>query len=167
MCRRNPSSASVAFRMSWVTHGPSGSALVPAEDPEQAVERILTLVRERIPRRFGLDPVRDIQVLCPMNRGGAGARSLNVELQAALNPAGEEKVERFQGSEYPAVVIPVLTQHYAMLQRNLLYTGITRGKRLVVLVGQKKAAAIAVKNISGRRRWSKLDEWLVSKATLR
>ena len=81
--------------MSWVTHGPSGSALVPAEDPEQAVERILTLVRERIPRRFGLDPVRDIQVLCPMNRGGAGARSLNVELQAALNPAGEEKVERF------------------------------------------------------------------------
>ena len=54
-----------------------------------------TLVRERIPRRFGLDPVRDIQVLCPMNRGGAGARSLNVELQAALNPAGEEKVERF------------------------------------------------------------------------
>ena len=95
MCRRNPSSASVAFRMSWVTHGPSGSALVPAEDPEQAVERILTLVRERIPRRFGLDPVRDIQVLCPMNRGGAGARSLNVELQAALNPAGEEKVERF------------------------------------------------------------------------
>ena len=65
-----------------------------------------------------------------------------------------------QGSEYPAVVIPVLTQHYAMLQRNLLYTGVTRGKRLVVLVGQKKAVAIAVKNVSGRRRWSKLDEWL-------
>ena len=216
--------------------GDSDFYFVPAENPEQAVERILTLVRERIPRRFGLHPVRDIQVLCPMNRGGAGARSLNVELQAALNPAGEEKVERFgwtfspgdkvmqiendydkdvyngdigtvegvnveegeliaefdgrriaygfdeldmlvlayaatihksQGSEYPAVVIPVLTQHYAMLQRNLLYTGITRGKRLVVLVGQKKAAAIAVKNVSGRRRWSKLDEWLVSKATLR
>ena len=209
--------------------GESDFYFVPAEDPEQAVERILALVRERIPRRFGLDPVRDIQVLCPMNRGGAGARSLNIELQAALNPAGEEKVERFgwtfapgdkvmqiendydkdvyngdigavegidmeegeltagfdgrsiaygfgeldmlvpayaapihksQGSEYPAVVIPVLTQHYAMLQRNLLYTGITRGKRLVVLVGQKKAAAIAVKNVSGRRRWSKLDEWL-------
>jgi exodeoxyribonuclease V alpha subunit len=59
-----------------------------------------------------------------------------------------------------AVIIPVLTQHYAMLQRNLLYTGITRGKRLVVLVGQKKAIAIAVLNVSGRRRWSKLDEWL-------
>ena len=216
--------------------GESDFYFVPAENPEQAVERILTLVRERIPRRFGLHPVRDIQVLCPMNRGGAGARALNVELQAALNPAGEEKVERFgwtfspgdkvmqiendydkdvyngdigtvegvdaeageliagfngrriaygfgeldmlvlayaatihksQGSEYPAVVIPVLTQHYAMLQRNLLYTGVTRGKRLVVLVGQKKAAAIAVKNVSGRRRWSKLDEWLVSKATLR
>ena len=148
-----------------------------------------------------------------MNRGGVGARSLNIELQAALNPAGERKVERFgwtfapgdkvmqiendydkevyngdigyvedvdpeageltasfdgrsvtygfgeldtlvpayaatihksQGSEYPAVVIPIMTQHYAMLQRNLLYTGITRGKRLVVLVGQKKAVAIAV-----------------------
>ena len=65
-----------------------------------------------------------------------------------------------RSSEYPAVVIPVLTQHYAMLQRNLLYTGVTRGKRLVVLVGQKKAVAIAVRNVSGRRRWSKLDEWL-------
>ena len=185
---------------------------------------IIELVKTR---RFGLDPVRDIQVLCPMNRGGVGARSLNIELQAALNPAGERKVERFgwtfapgdkvmqiendydkevyngdigyvddvdpdedeltarfdgrvlpmvsassmvpayaatihksQGSEYPAVVIPVLTQHYAMLQRNLLYTGVTRGKRLVVLVGQKKAVAIAVRNVSGRRRWSKLDEWL-------
>ena len=60
----------------------------------------------------------------------------------------------------PAVVIPVLTQHYAMLQRNMLYTGVTRGKRLVVLVGQKKAIAIAVRNISGRRRWSKLRERL-------
>jgi superfamily I DNA and RNA helicase len=65
-----------------------------------------------------------------------------------------------QGSEYPAVVIPVMTQHYAMLQRNLIYTGVTRGKKLVVLVGQKKAVAMAVKNVSGRRRWSKLDEWL-------
>jgi exodeoxyribonuclease V alpha subunit len=65
-----------------------------------------------------------------------------------------------QGSEYPAVVIPVMTQHYAMLQRNLLYTGVTRGKQLVVLVGQKKAVAIAVRNVSGRRRWSKLQEWL-------
>ena len=65
-----------------------------------------------------------------------------------------------QGSEYPAIVIPVLTQHYAMLQRNLLYTGVTRGKKLVVLIGQKKAIAIAVRNVSGRRRWSKLAEWL-------
>ena len=203
---------------------------VPAADPEQAVPRIVELVARRIPRRFGFDPIKDIQVLCPMNRGGVGARSLNIELQAALNPAGEKKVERFgwtfapgdkvmqiendydkdiyngdigmiedidldegeatvdfdgrtvtfafgeldtlvpayaatihksQGSEYPAVVIPVLTQHYPMLQRNLIYTGITRGKKLVVLVGQKKAAGIAVKNVSGRRRWSKLDEWLL------
>ena len=204
---------------------------VPADDPETAVGRIIELVKTRIPKRFGLDPIRDIQVLCPMNRGGVGARSLNIELQAALNPAGDRKVERFgwtfapgdkvmqiendydkevyngdigyiddvdnnageivasfdgrsvtygfgeldmlvpayaatihksQGSEYPAVIIPVLTQHYAMLQRNLLYTGVTRGKRLVVLVGQKKGVAIAVRNVSGRRRWSKLAEWLHS-----
>ena len=209
--------------------GDSDFYFVAAEDPETAVQRILELVKTRIPKRFGLNSIRDIQVLCPINRGGVGARSLNIELQAALNPAGERKVERFgwtfapgdkvmqiendydkevyngdigyivdvdpdagelvasfdgrlvtygfgeldtlvpayaatihksQGSEYPAVVIPVLTQHYAMLQRNLLYTGVTRGKRLVVLVGQKKAIAIAVRNVSGRRRWSKLDEWL-------
>ena len=72
-------------------------------------------------------------------------------------------IHKSQGSEYPAVVIPVLTQHYPMLQRNLLYTGVTRGKKLVVLVGQKKAVAIAVRNISGRRRWSKLAEWLAAK----
>jgi exodeoxyribonuclease V alpha subunit len=77
-----------------------------------------------------------------------------------LVPAYATTIHKSQGSEYPAVVIPVLTQHYPMLQRNLLYTGITRGKRLVVLVGQKKAVAIAVRNISGRRRWSKLQEWL-------
>lgn len=202
---------------------------VPAVDPEQAVPRIVELVARRIPRRFGFDPIRDVQVLCPMNRGGVGARSLNIELQAALNPTGGKRVERFgwtfapgdkvmqiendydkdvyngeigmiedvdldegevavnfdgrtvtfvfgeldtlvpayattihksQGSEYPVVVIPVMTQHYAMLQRNLIYTGVTRGKKLVVLVGQKKAVAIAVKNVSGRQRWSKLDEWL-------
>ena len=68
---------------------------VEADNPEAAVPRIIELVKSRIPRRFGLDPVRDIQVLCPMNRGGVGARSLNIELQAALNPAGERKVERF------------------------------------------------------------------------
>ena len=206
---------------------------VQADDPETAVPRIIELVRTRIPKRFGLDPIRDVQVLCPMNRGGVGARSLNFELQAALNPAGDRKVDRFgwtfapgdkvmqiendydkdvyngdvghiddvdpsegelvvnfdgravtygfgeldmlvpayaatihksQGSEYPAVVIPIMTQHYAMLQRNLLYTGVTRGKRLVVLVGQKKAVAIAVRNVSGRRRWSKLAEWLCPKS---
>ena len=77
-----------------------------------------------------------------------------------LVPAYAATVHKSQGSEYPAVVIPVLTQHYAMLRRNLLYTGVTRGKRLVVLVGQKKAVAIAVRNAAGRRRWSRLDEWL-------
>ena len=202
---------------------------IPADDPEDAVPKIINLVGKHIPRKFGLDPIRDIQVLCPMNRGGVGARSLNIELQAALNPNPAAKVERFgwtfapgdkvmqiendydkdvfngdigyiqavdtvegeltvdfdgrevsylfgeldtlvpayaatihksQGSEYPAVVIPVMTQHYAMLQRNLLYTGLTRGKKLVILVGQRKAIAIAVKNEAGRRRWSKLDEWM-------
>ena len=78
----------------------------------------------------------------------------------ALVPAYAATVHKSQGSEYPAVVIPMLTQHYSMLKRNLLYTGVTRGKRLVVLVGKKKAVAIAVRNASGRRRWSKLDEWL-------
>ncbi|WP_200305954.1 SF1B family DNA helicase RecD2 [Paracraurococcus ruber] len=205
---------------------------VPAADPETAVQRIVELVGTRIPRRYGLDPIRDIQVLCPMQRGGVGARSLNIALQAALNPASESRVERFgwtyapgdkvmqldndyerevfngdvglveavdleagevavtfdgrtvsyglgeldalapayavtihksQGSEYPAVVIPVLTQHYAMLQRNLLYTGVTRGKRLVVLVGQPRAVAIAVRGVAGRRRWSKLREWLADR----
>ena len=75
-------------------------------------------------------------------------------------PAYAASVHKSQGSGYPAVVIPVMTQQYAMLQRNLLYTGVTRGKRLVVLVGQKKAIAIVVRNVSGRRRWSKLAEWL-------
>jgi exodeoxyribonuclease V alpha subunit len=202
---------------------------VEAAEPGEGVRRLLAVVRDRIPARFGLDPVRDVQVLCPMNRGGLGARALNLELQQALNPPGELRVERFgwtfcpgdkvmqvannydrdvfngdlgviggldleegeltvlfdgrpvvygfgeldelvlayattihkaQGSEYPAVVIPLTTQHYAMLARNLLYTGVTRGKRLVVLVGQRRALAIAVKNANGRRRWSKLREWL-------
>lgn len=77
-----------------------------------------------------------------------------------LVPAYAATIHKSQGSEYPAVVIPVMTQHYAMLQRNLIYTGVTRGKKLVVLVGQAWAVAIGVKNVSGRRRWSKLDEWL-------
>jgi exodeoxyribonuclease V alpha subunit len=209
--------------------GDSDFYFVPADDPEIAVPRIIELVQTRIPGRFGFNSARDIQVLCPMNRGGVGARSLNIELQKALNPVTDRKVERFgwtfaagdkvmqiendydkevyngdigfvgdvdpeggvltaifdgravtygfgeldalvlayaatihksQGSEYPVVVIPVMTQHYTMLQRNLLYTGVTRGKRLVVLVGQQKAVAIAVRNVSGRRRWSKLNEWL-------
>ena len=82
--------------------------------------------------------------LCPCKRNGFG------ELDT-LVPAYAATIHKSQGSEYPAIVIPVLTQHYTMLQRNLLYTGVTRGQRLVVLVGQKKAVAIAVKNVSGRR----------------
>jgi exodeoxyribonuclease V alpha subunit len=202
---------------------------VDAADAEEGVQKLLAIVQERIPKRFRLDPIRDIQVLCPMNRGGLGARSLNIELQNALNPPGEIRIDRFgwtfcpgdkvmqvendydkdvyngdlgvvsridmeegeldadfdgrevtygfgeldelvlayattihksQGSEYPAVVIPLSTQHYPMLQRNLVYTGVTRGKQLVVLVGQRKALAIAVKGAQARRRWSKLREWL-------
>src|SRR6202035_5082044 len=204
---------------------------VEAADAEDGVRKILALVKERIPKRFGLDPIRDIQVLCPMNRGGLGARSLNLELQQALNPPGEVRIERFgqvfgpgdkvmqiendydkdvyngdlgivsridaeagevtvdfdgrpveyasgeldqlalayattihksQGSEYTAVVIPLATQHYPMLQKNLVYTGITRGKRLVVLVGQRRALAIAVQGQQAKRRWSKLREWLAA-----
>lgn len=77
-----------------------------------------------------------------------------------FSPAYAVTIPKSQGSEYPAVVIPIMTQHYAMLQRNLIYKGVTRGKKHVVLDGQKKAIAIAVKNVSGRRRWSKLNEWL-------
>ena len=193
---------------------------------EDAVRKVVEVVRNRIPRRFGFDATRDIQVLAPMNRGGLGARTLNVALQAALNPAtGQPQVERFgwtyrpgdkvmqtandydkevfngdlgfvstidadaqevtitfdgrdvvyqfgeldevslafattihksQGSEYPAVVIPVHTQHYVMLQRNLLYTAVTRGKRLVVLVGSRKALGIAVRNADVAARASGL-----------
>ena len=90
---------------------------------------------------------------------GRAVRYLFGELDT-LVPAYAATIHKSQGSEYPAVVIPVMTQHYAMLQRNLLYTGVTRGRKLVVLVGQAKAVAIAVKNQSGRRRWSNLDEWL-------
>ena len=81
----------------------------------------------------------------------------------SLVPAHAATIHKSHGSEYPAVVIPVMTQHCAMLQRDLIYTGVTRGKKLVVLVDQKKAVAIAVKNVSGRRRWSKVDEWLAGR----
>ena len=200
-----------------------------ADEPEKAAQRLLQAVCERIPARFGLDPMRDVQVLCPMIRGVLGARSLNAELQKRLNPGREPRLERYgwtfspgdrvmqvendydkdvyngdlgfirsidpslshltvdfdgrpvdydvsdldqlalayattihksQGSEYPAVVIPVSTQHYAMLQRNLLYTAVTRGRRLVVLVGQRKALGIAVSDRRLRRRWTMLRKWL-------
>ncbi len=68
---------------------------VAADEPEEALRKVLSVVRERVPARFGLDPVRDVQVLCPMNRGSLGARTLNIELQRALNPPGERRVERF------------------------------------------------------------------------
>lgn len=182
-----------------------------------------------------LDPIRDIHVLCPMNRGGLGARSVNLKLQSVLNLPGEKRVERFgsvytigdkvmqiendytkevyngdigvvtgidlenqtlsisfdsrdvdydfgeldlvtlaytttihksQGSEYPAVVILLTTQHYPMLKRNLVYTAITRGRKLVVLIGQKKALAMAVKNDTSRRRYTKLRERLADRSTV-
>ena len=200
---------------------------VERDDAEKIVATLVKLVQERIPERFHLDPLRDVQVLCPMNRGSLGVRELNAALQRALNPAqqGQPAVERFgwrfqirdkviqtendydkevfngdigtveqidavehqvvvrfddrivkydfgeldevapayavtihksQGSEFPAVVIPLATQHYMLLQRNLIYTGITRGKKLVVLIGQKKALGIAVHNDRPQRRYSGL-----------
>ncbi len=202
---------------------------VEQEDPERCVELIQRLVCERIPERFGLDPVEDVQVLTPMHRGSLGASHLNAVLQRALNPEGGPALERggrrfrrgdkvmqirnnydkevyngdigyicrtdpeaglvavemdgrqivyeavefdelihayavsihkSQGSEYPAVVIPIHTQHYVLLQRNLLYTGITRGKELVVLVGTKKALSIAVRNDDTKHRYTYLAERL-------
>jgi exodeoxyribonuclease V alpha subunit len=206
---------------------------VEAPEPADAADKIVRIVTERIPRRFGLDPLRDVQVLCPMNRGDVGTRHLNERLQQVLNPPGPQAVERFgwrfgpgdkvmqtvndydkdvfngdigqitdvrpddqvltirfddrdvlyefadldalvpayattihkaQGSEYPAVVIPVTTQHYLMLQRPLLYTAVTRGQQLVVLVGQTRALAMAVRTRATGRRWSKLAEWLAAAA---
>ena len=92
--------------------GDSDFYFVQADDPETAVPTIIELVKTRIPKRFGLDPVRDIQVLCPMNRGGAGARSLNIELQATLNPAGERKVERFGWTFAPGEKVMQIENDY-------------------------------------------------------
>ncbi|ANA39439.1 recombinase RecD [Geobacter anodireducens] len=198
---------------------------IPANTPEEIHEKLLQVVTERIPKRFGMHPVKDIQVLTPMNRGGIGARSLNAELQMKLNEKGEPKITRFgttfapgdkviqtvnnydkevfngdigqimgidqeegalqvdydgrtieydfgeldevslayatsihksQGSEYPAVVIPLAMQHYTLLERNLIYTAVTRGKKLVIIIGQPKALAMAVKNRKSTRRMTKL-----------
>ena len=204
---------------------------IDAKDPEDCQHKILDVVCRRIPAKFGMDPVTDIQVLCPMNRGSVGARALNALLQQALNPIPEIKIERFgftyavgdkvmqivnnydkdvyngdigtltmldleaqevtisfhgksvvyelgeldeivlayattihkaQGSEYPVVVLPLMMQHYPMLKRNLLYTGVTRGKKLVVIVGDKKAFALAIKDRQTVVRYSKLKDWLIA-----
>jgi exodeoxyribonuclease V alpha subunit len=199
---------------------------IEADTPDSILQRIIAMVRERIPARFGLDPLRDVQVLTPMNRSELGSQALNLRLQDVLNPAGSgPQVQRFgwtfrigdkvmqtrnnyqkevfngdigritaideierevtvehdgkpvvydygeldelnlsfactihkaQGSEYPAVVIPLHTQHYMMLQRNLLYTGVTRGKKLVVVVGSRKALEMAVQRQDTSQRYSAL-----------
>ena len=202
--------------------------LFTVEDPEEAANWVVDIVQNRIPKRFGLNPVDDVQVLAPMYRGAVGVANLNARLQEALNPASAKKTERkiggrifrvgdklmatrnnydkdafngdigrltdidleeqtltinfegrevnydwleadelahafavsvhkSQGSEYPAVVMPILTQHYLMLQRNLLYTAITRARKLCVLVGTRKAIALAVKNATVAQRYSGLE----------
>ncbi|MDJ0765112.1 MAG: ATP-dependent RecD-like DNA helicase [Myxococcota bacterium] len=187
--------------------------MVEREDPQACVDVIKALVAQRIPQRFGLDPIEDIQVLCPMHKGVLGATNINQVLQDLLNPeqmpgtavgpfrVGDKvmqvrnnydlevfngdigkatgvdgdlewievtfpertvrypkselgeltlayacSIHKSQGSEYPAVIIPLHTQHFVMLERNLLYTALTRGKQLVVLVGTKRAVRIAVQN---------------------
>ena len=196
-------------------------------DSEQTSKTVLDLVQNRIPEKFKFNPIRDLQVLCPMNRGLLGIRELNQRLQEALNPPRVEKpqIEKFgwvfreqdkiiqtendydkdvfngdigqiesidlverevavrfdnrlvvydfgeldeispayaitihksQGSEFPVVVIPLAMQQYMLLQRNMIYTGITRGKKLVVTVGQRKAFRMAVKNNRTERRFSGL-----------
>ncbi|MBW1841832.1 MAG: ATP-dependent RecD-like DNA helicase, partial [Deltaproteobacteria bacterium] len=197
---------------------------IQQEDPEKVLDIILELIRKRIPRRFGFDPVDDIQVLTPMHKGIIGAENLNKRLQEALNPGRfgiprgdreyriadkvmqiknnydkdvfngdigriteirpeEQKVtisfdgrsigydysdldeivtayaisvHKSQGSEYPAVVIPILTQHFILLQRNLIYTAMTRGRKLVVMVGTRKALAIGVNNDKTQKRYTYL-----------
>ena len=198
---------------------------IEEDDPEHVRDLICRMVKERIPRRFGFDPMRDIQVLTPMNRGQCGTVALNMMLQDALNSGNkpqfklgekifrigdrvmqtsnnydknvfngdmgriaqidqhenkftvlfeEAKVEyefieseqlalsyavtvhKSQGSEFPAVVLPILTQHYMLLQRKLLYTAMTRARKLLVLIGSRKAVSMAVKNVSAEPRYSKL-----------
>jgi exodeoxyribonuclease V alpha subunit len=208
--------------------GRSDFQFIEMEDPEAAVERLVGLCRERIPRKFGYHSIDDIQVLTPMHKGTVGALNLNAELQKHLNPSKDEllrggktfktgdkvmqiknnydkdvyngdigrikridreeqevyvdfygklvsydlsdldelvlayatSVHKAQGSEYPAVVMPILMQHYILLQRNLLYTGITRGKKLVVLLGTKKALSIAVGNDRQQMRYTLLKQRL-------
>jgi len=201
--------------------------LFPAEDAAQAADWIMDLVTERIPNKFGVDPIHDIQVLAPMYRGPAGVMMLNERLQTQLNPPAASKpdrklygtifrvgdkvmqvqnnydkdvyngdigfirqidtieqelrvdfdgrpvdydwseadqltlayvisVHKAQGSEFPAVVMPVVTQHYTMLQRNLLYTAITRARKLCVLAGNRRAVGIAVRNNKVAQRFSAL-----------
>jgi len=209
--------------------GPSDFYFMSREEPEEILETVKGLVSERIPRRYGLDPLEAIQVIVPMHRGTIGARNLNAELQALLNPEGAEvargarifrtgdrvmqirnnydldvyngdigrvagidpeeqilgvryetrivnypwsdldelvlayacSVHKSQGSEYPVVIIPLHTQHYVMLERNLLYTAVTRGKKLVVIVGSAKALSIAVRNRRTHERHTRLAERLV------
>ncbi|GAA1772764.1 ATP-dependent RecD-like DNA helicase [Streptomonospora arabica] len=215
--------------------GMSDFFLFPSEETEATAELTVDVVANRIPRRFGLDPRRDVQVLAPMHRGPAGAGNLNTLLQQALTPPGEGVAERrfggrvfrvgdkvtqirnnydkgangvfngtlgvitgidaveqsvrvrtdedeeigydfaeldelvhaysvtvhrSQGSEYPAVVIPITTSAWMMLQRNLLYTAITRAKRLVVLVGSRRALAQAVRSAGAGRRFTALAQRL-------
>ena len=212
---------------------PSGKELadfyfVEAQDPDHAVRLMVDLATDRIPRRFGFDPLSDIQVLTPMRRNQLGSDNLNGVLQQALNPTGhgvsrlgreyrvgdrvmqirnnydkevfngdigriaqvdaaerrvlvnfdarsvgydlnelDELVHAYactihksQGSEYPAVVIIMTTQHYKLLQRNLLYTAVTRGRRLVCLIGSTKAVGIAIRNNEIRLRRTALAERL-------
>jgi exodeoxyribonuclease V alpha subunit len=200
---------------------------IEAEDPDELVEVIVKSVAQSLPNRFGFGPMRDIQVLSPMNRGRVGANNLNDQLQAALNPAAPGKTEyargsrvlragdkviqrvnnyklevfngdmgtieaidledqmidvRFadrlvkydyadvlelghgfavtvhksQGSEYPAVVIPLHMQHYLMLSRNLLYTALTRAKKIVVMIGTTRAIGAAMRNLEATRRFTGL-----------
>lgn len=215
---------------------PGDFHFVEIDEPEKAGEMILRLCTERIPVRFGFDPVRDVQVLSPIYRGEAGVDRLNARLQAALNPLpagapvrppdappvlrlkdkvmqlrndyqkevyngdigrvasldaqagtvevhfeGHEveygvadegdltlayacSIHKSQGSEYPAVVIALLKQHYIMLNRNLLYTAITRGKKLVVVVGSRGALRRAVETAQASTRFTHLAERLRSSA---
>ena len=214
-----------------ITREESDFYFVEAEHGDDIINKIITMVKDRIPKKFNLDPVQDIQLLCPMQRGGAGARSLNIELQKVLNPNHTNGIVKFgqifavgdkimqtennydkevyngdigiikaineqdqeiiinfynrdvtydytdldqitlayattihksQGSEYPAVIIPITMQSYMMLRRNLIYTAITRGKKLVVIIGQKKALSMAAKDTTSSHRYSKLREWLVA-----
>ena len=165
-----------------ITREESDFYFVEAEHGNDIINKIITMVKERIPKKFNLNPVQtennydkevyngDIGIIKAINEQDQEIiinfynRDVNYDYTDLdqITLAYATTIHKSQGSEYPAVIIPITMQSYMMLRRNLIYTAITRGKKLVVIIGQKKALAMAVKDTTSSHRYSKLREWLVA-----